>query len=501
MNFIIFRALFEDARQQVLDNKVFRLLLILTAIPIVLTFVLGFHEESITLFWGWKEIDYKDIMEIFSAGGQSTAEDMAAQSIRFLQEFTLDAVVGRIGIMLCIAATAFFAPKILEKGSADTLFSKPVSRIAILLSRYFAGILFVAFISSLLVTGMYLGFLINSGFNDPGFLWGALTLVYLYAMMHAFSMVVAVFTRSSTAAILLTITLYMFCGGIHTGWTSLEFFTQKQHVAMLRIADNSDDEDEVEEAGELIQFLTSSLRFFHYVLPKTSDADLITNKLKRALTEKPPAIQTSDGEFLMKLPPADFSLVADTKGKFEDTGVEWSAEGKTHLGADSMRIRRYERPKQERKVGSKTRIRSQTGNETAKQKMEELQATGASPESEDRKLSGVRTTQVTWLESDGDTKHRMYFFHFDDWIYEFELIGSVAQLDSHEASQLRRNTLDRGNIILGDITGKTPGTWYSDIFSLTAEWKYNIFFSIGSSLAFIVSMLTLAWLRLRKIDF
>ena len=39
--------------------------------------------------------------------------------------------------MFCIAATAFFVPRMLEKGAADTLFTKPLSRVVLLLSPPF----------------------------------------------------------------------------------------------------------------------------------------------------------------------------------------------------------------------------------------------------------------------------------------------------------------------------------------------------------------------------
>ena len=59
MNLTILRALFEDARQQVLDNKVFRLLILLTALPILGTFLVGFREDHISFLWGYQVIEYE----------------------------------------------------------------------------------------------------------------------------------------------------------------------------------------------------------------------------------------------------------------------------------------------------------------------------------------------------------------------------------------------------------------------------------------------------------
>lgn len=494
------RALFEDARQQVLDNTVFRLLLLLTAIPILFTFMVGFHEEHISLLWGWQEITYKDFMSNFG-GVPAGTTDMGARAIQAVQSATLTFFVGSLGMMLCIAATAFFAPRILEKGAADTLFSKPVTRMAILLSRYFAGILFVAFISSILVLGMYLGFWINSGHNDPGFLWGAITLVYLYAMMHAFSMVVAVFTKSSTAAILLTIALFMVSGGVHGAWLTIEFFQGQEQVALLRAGGDEEDDEDKDEESPILDALATTVAVAHYILPKTSDADIITEKLRRALTESTPLIDTDNGDFLLKSGPIGFVMVEDSADGFEGAGMKWVPESEEDAGADTVSIKRYPRPEVEKTIGSRTRTRSLLSKDVAKERKAELEEQGAKVELDNTKLSGVRTYRLIWTAKGETTRHRDLFFHFDDWIYEFEISGEPSEMDSRQSRIMRRRFLEHGNIILGKISGMDPKTWYMDAFTWDAEWKYNILFSIGSSLAFIFSMLGIAWLRLRRLDF
>ena len=74
-------------------------------------------------------------------------------------------------------------------------------------------------------------------------------------------------------------------------------------------------------------------------------------------------------------------------------------------------------------------------------------------------------------------------------------------LEDWSERRWRSQFLYEGNLVLGQVAGMTPDRWYEKVFTWDAELKYNIFFSIGSSLAFIVAMLSLAWLRLRTIDF
>ena len=54
-----------------------------------------------------------------------------------------------------------------------------------------------------LIGGMYLGFRVVSGYDNKGLLWGIATLTYGFAVFHAISVVVGVFTRSTIAAMLI----------------------------------------------------------------------------------------------------------------------------------------------------------------------------------------------------------------------------------------------------------------------------------------------------------
>lgn len=501
MNLTILRALFEDARQQVLDNKVFRLLIILTALPILGTFLVGFREDHISFLWGYQVIEYDELLRTFGGAPRSNSAEINVTLIQAVQEIFVTFFAGSLGMILCISATAFFTPRILEKGAADTLFSKPVSRGTILLSRYLAGLLFVSFISAVLVLGMYLGFLLVSGYNDPGFLWGALTLVYLYGMMHSFSMAIAVFTRSSTAAILLTLFLFIFCGAIHGGWQTVEYFKQQEMVALLRAGAVDEDEEEAEEESGVLETLVTALEVTHFILPKTSDADLITSKLRRAILERPPVIETDDRSFLLKQGPPDFDLVAGTEDDLEGEGVRWRSVAAGDIEDGRVRISRRVRPEVERTIRSRTRVRPQTARDAAEELEAELGESVELFETDYERLSGVQSIQATWTDREEGWRHERYIFPFDQWMYEVDVALAPGRLEGREARTWRRQLLGEGNLVLGQIAGMSPGDWYRTTFTWDAELKYNIWFSIGSSVAFILAMLSLAWIRLRSIDF
>ena len=146
MNTSIVRALFEDSLHQVLDNKVFRLLVIFTICMVAPTFLIGFHSDHLSILWNW-DYSYNELAPLgLRVPPNVRADEML---IKGIQTVVIEGVAGVVGIIFCIAATAFFVPRMLEKGAADTLFSKPVSRITLLVMRYFSGLLFVGVLSCL----------------------------------------------------------------------------------------------------------------------------------------------------------------------------------------------------------------------------------------------------------------------------------------------------------------------------------------------------------------
>lgn len=223
MNRNTLRALLADARYQVFDNSVFRILLGVSALFIALSFLIEFGDASISFFFGTWTLGYEKVA--FMIDGSA---DERGRTIEVVQQLVVEFFAGQIGILLAIAATAFFTPRMLERGSADNVFSKPVGRFTLLLSRYFSGLLFVALLAGVTVFGMQAGLSIISGYNDPGFLWSAVTLVYVYALLQSFSIAVAVFTRNSVACILLTMLLFMFTGCVNSAWIGMEWVAEQK---------------------------------------------------------------------------------------------------------------------------------------------------------------------------------------------------------------------------------------------------------------------------------
>ncbi len=415
-------ALFHDALYQVLDNRVFRILMVLTIALISIPWLIGFREDEVVLAWGWRTYFYQDVLESMGwmLGGLPGTDQ--ERLIGQLQNLIVNKLAGTFGIFFCLAATSFFVPRLLEKGAADPLFSKPVSRFALLISRYVAGLLFIAGLSAFLIGGIHLGLLVNSHYSDPTFLWTIPILVYKFGLLFSFTVLVGVWTRSATAALLLSFVFLAVTAGVHLGWRTYRWSAEFQIFEPIKEMSELHEDPSLDEVKNDVKGIArvglTTLSVLHHGLPKISDANALA-ALARTQLESTPfeqefAFEMDQREILAALRP-DGALELQLGKELQI--LEPGSEG-TYVGSFS---------------GSEIEIHLGGPSEPVVQ------------------ISGER-------------------------------------VDLIDPSQAREEFM-------------TPEDWYSSKFDWNAEWRYSAWYSLGSSLAFVGTMLGLAWLRLRRINF
>ncbi len=483
------RALLEDAWRQILDNTVFRILVVVTLLMVLPTFLVAATPEGIDVLFGMWKLDYGDLGGDF---GRLDGEALSRGFVRRMQEFIVQGVAGTVGVFFCIAATAFFVPRMLEKGAADVVFSRPISRSTLLFSRWLAGVLFVAVLSFLLVGGMHLGFLLRSGHSDPGFLASALTLTYLFAILHCLSTMVAVLTRSSVAAILVTVVFFPMNGCVQRGWVAKEAFLAAQEA---RAAEGED----VEVVGEKILFLSRLLDGLHWVLPKTNDADALAASLRTAVLGADHVVRDAATDLLVA---EDFqgATLFEPTTDLRATPAVWRvarADGQDHARVE---LKRVERPTTREQKNGRERVRRQTARQAADQLQDAL--SGQSTRRETRSIgTGLGIELVAWREAGADGAERERAFLADgDWMYEVDMSTHANWFDEPERERRRKEFLeglsfDRASPELD------PQGWRERQFGWTAPLAHNAFASIGSTLAFCAALMAIALWRLRRMDF
>lgn len=511
MNANIARALLADALAQVLDNRVFRLLVVLVVVMVLPTFLIGLREDSVVILFGLREYFYEDLFAWLNLPfpGLGEAHVFLIQAI---QTIFVDFFAGNVGVMIAIAAAAFFVPRMLEKGAADTLFSKPLSRSTLLVSRYLAGLAFVAILATVLVGGMHVGLLVNSGYSDPGFLWSILTLVYLFAILHAFSILVGVVTRSTVAAILTTVLFFLFTGCTHVAWETKEQNQDRIEETRKLRDDSANDADTFDK---LEHFVLTAIDIAHYTLPKTNDATKIARKLRQDFGDVAAPVRDPETGLEVRVPPEGF----DVRGDFPDEPVVWtSPAGDVVL---SLERREWDGPEDARKDmnwGDRTRFMASYWAEERRAELEASPTVGDLTEARTRRgrwrdgdgrwelvreqFASQSAVFLRWTEDspDGERSHSAAFFpRHPRWIYAVEIAHPVGWGDDADHARMLEGF--KASFTFEDEDDRGPEEWFTDRFDWDAELKYNVFFSIGSTLAFVLLVLGLGCWRLSRIDF
>lgn len=516
------RALANDAYHQVLDNGVFRVLTVLCALPVLFCFVVGFREQGLVLLFGVKTWSYA---ELFSAFTPVLPADPRGLLIEQTVKIVVGFLAGSLGMLVALSATSFFVPRMLEKGSAELYFHKPVARAALLLSRYVAGLLFVALIALVLVGGVYLGLLLASGHNDPGILVSALTLTYAFVPIYAFTVLAGVVTRSTVASLLLSSFFFLFNGCIHQGWIAWQLTDHGPSARLVREADAQEDTKPGAEAKDnapkpgldpesgddgpspTAQFFLTLLDVVHLVLPKTTDAEAFGRKLRSALD----APLYRDEQSLVTVARLPDGLTPDARPLTAYDALR-ARLGEPVLmasaGDEGARHSLWRRAAQrsESHIGERVHERIETASQAAKALAEQLEEAGAHAlERNSTRFGSTRgegqigATLVAWHEGEGATARTRSALLFkgtqSETVFTL-LLDAPGELDA-EAAAAERERL-AGQLA---IDRSALEDWYPDQLAFDAPLRFNIFFSIGSTLVFAIALLLLGAWRLARIEF
>lgn len=511
MNANTVKALVLDAYYQVVDNKIFRLLLVLEALIVGCFFLIGFEKDEVRVLFGLWTFSYTSI---FAAVGQhfSANTDLQGIAIQRLQSVVVEGLSGSLGMIVCLSATSFFLPRLLEKGAADIVFSKPVSRLALMLSRYVSGLIFVGLLALLGVTGVWIGLLVSSGYNDPGVLWGAFTLVYLFAILHAISIWVGVLTRSTVAAMLISIVFFMGNGCVQSIWVARTYF-KEAGLAAERQGENEDTSDVVETREEptgFVHVMLVTLDTLHLVLPKTMDADVLTQKLRKSVTAESWKLTDPVAKVTIPHPPEGLALVSPSDGA---TNVDLAAAPVVFESPDqrsrieiTRRAREVERVDPSGKTPPrKRRLSTQQAADDVVTRVRAAAKVVGEVKTDRTELDQRYAIVVSWRE--GDAGHRVYVVAFGDHVLELALTADgLGPPGNGHAVTLGGNAPQFGEFVNSvriareaEVPG--PEEWYAQRLRWSGPLSSNIGFSVGSSLLFAALMLALAWAKLRKIDF
>ena len=222
-----FWALVVDSFRESLDRKIFWVMVAITLIITSAMVCVGIESDRISFFFGLWDVNTADLNPLSGLGRE--------RIIGIVVYLLLSLFLGWGGVVLMLVATAGIFPAMIEHGAIDVLVAKPMGRRLLFLYKYLASMVFVALQATLFVGLTFLVMGLRWRVWAPGYLLAIPLLVLLFSYLYCVSVLVAVRTRSTVAAILLSIGAWIFFAMPPTALQAFETMPSlKEHAGLYR---------------------------------------------------------------------------------------------------------------------------------------------------------------------------------------------------------------------------------------------------------------------------
>ncbi len=155
------------------------------------------------------------------------------------------------GIFLGLFITTGLFSGMLAKGRIDLLLSKPIARWELYLARYSGGLLLVLATTMLFCLGLLFLLWLKTGIADFGLIWAGLVVVFLFGVFYSFAALMAILTDGTGLSLVATLVIW--------GLAEFTYFRDALRALSPTLGNIAD--------------------VIYYILPKTSDLELITTQL------------------------------------------------------------------------------------------------------------------------------------------------------------------------------------------------------------------------------
>jgi ABC-type transport system involved in multi-copper enzyme maturation permease subunit len=194
-------ALIYDSFRHAVDRKIFWVLIAITVMVVLAMASIGFEQDRISFLFGAWEVENEEYNPVTLIGRTNLIGIMV---------YTIsDIFLGWVGITLMIIATASIFPAMMEPGAVDILLSKPIARPVLFLYKYVASMVFVLAQAVIFVGLTFLVMGLRWGVWAPGYLLTIPLMLLLFSYLYCVSVLVGVYTRSSVAAILVSLAAWV----------------------------------------------------------------------------------------------------------------------------------------------------------------------------------------------------------------------------------------------------------------------------------------------------
>jgi ABC-type transport system involved in multi-copper enzyme maturation permease subunit len=183
-------------------------------------------------------------------------------AVRWLQLLMAGGIADTAGLWLALIWTAAFLPSFLEPASVTVLLAKPVPRWSLLAGKFLGVLVLVLFQATVFVVGTWLALGFATGIWDGRYLLAIPMLLLHFTMFFSFSVMLAVWTRSTIVCIFGSLLFWFMCWGMNYG----------RHFNLVVLSKQPD-----ATVG-----LSGALEVGYWVLPKPADMGFLLSQALNA---------------------------------------------------------------------------------------------------------------------------------------------------------------------------------------------------------------------------
>ena len=190
-----------------------------------------------------------------------------------------------VAIILALISCASIFPQTMEEGSAGMLLTKKPSRLGVFIAKYIGSLLFMFVQVGLFVVIVLIAMKWRLGEWNFSLFWFLPATILVFSFLYSFLVLIAVKTRSTLAAILLTMLLWALSWGVN--------FAEAQLFRFSRFVEISEEFEDVDAGGfeEGLYGWYEKVKIAYAIFPKTTPTiDAARNTL--AVNQEP--VEISD---------------------------------------------------------------------------------------------------------------------------------------------------------------------------------------------------------------
>jgi len=272
-------ALLIDAYRDLNSRKLFWITLIISGFVIIAFALIGVDGDAITF-----------------AGMRFEMHGVVDPLLVYKEAILSTAVVGVWltwgAIVLALISTAGLFPDLMSSGAIDLYLSKPISRTRLFVTKYLTGLLFVGLQVSVFIFGCFLVMGWRAHDWRPALFIAIPLVMAMFSYLFAFSVLLGVWTRSTVAAILLTVLFWLVFSLVQRTEPSLLFLqalkeqermSAERQLARYPTPENKEAVDVATHDEKRIHMFHSLFYGVELIIPKTTAT---TNLFDRYLLTK-----------------------------------------------------------------------------------------------------------------------------------------------------------------------------------------------------------------------